>query len=95
MIAYVPGPRGDVSTPARYQVANDVPLPTIRPMPVKWGILSTARINQLFLAGVRESTEVEVVAVASRTRDATMQSAKRRAIEALHESAGTIRAVAL
>ena len=50
-------------------------------MPVKWGILSTARINQLFLAGVRESTDVEVVAVASRTRDAAERFAQDHGIE--------------
>jgi len=35
-------------------------------MAVKWGIMSTAHINRLFLAGARQSPEVEVVAVASR-----------------------------
>jgi D-xylose 1-dehydrogenase (NADP+, D-xylono-1,5-lactone-forming) len=50
-------------------------------MPVKWGILSTARINQLFLAGVRDSTDVEVVAVASRTRDAAERFAHDHGIE--------------
>jgi predicted dehydrogenase len=50
-------------------------------MPVKWGILSTARINHLFLAGVRESTDVEVVAVASRTRDAAERFAHDHGID--------------
>ena len=34
--------------------------------PVRWGILSTAKINGLFLAGAREAESCEVVAVASR-----------------------------
>ena len=34
--------------------------------PVRWGILSTARINRLLLAGARATDAVEVVAVASR-----------------------------
>ncbi len=33
---------------------------------VKWGIISTARINRLFLAGAREARDVELLAVASR-----------------------------
>ena len=35
-------------------------------MPVTWGILSTARINELVLNGARRSDRVEMVAVASR-----------------------------
>jgi len=35
-------------------------------MPVKWGIVSTANINRLFLAGARQSDAVEILAVASR-----------------------------
>jgi predicted dehydrogenase len=46
-------------------------------MPVRWGILSTAKINDLFLAGARESSEVEVIAVAS--RDAAVAEAYARA----------------
>ncbi|HUA72894.1 MAG TPA: Gfo/Idh/MocA family oxidoreductase [Solirubrobacteraceae bacterium] len=37
-------------------------------MPVKWGIVSTANINRLFLAGARQSDAVEILAVASRDR---------------------------
>src|SRR5579875_2952954 len=37
--------------------------------PVRWGILSTARINAKFLAGARAATGAEVVAVASRDQD--------------------------
>ena len=33
---------------------------------VKWGIISTARINRLFLAGAGEAEGVELLAVASR-----------------------------
>jgi D-xylose 1-dehydrogenase (NADP+, D-xylono-1,5-lactone-forming) len=33
---------------------------------VKWGIMSTAHINRLFLAGAREASGVEIAAVASR-----------------------------
>ena len=50
-------------------------------MPVRWGIMSTAHINRLFLAGVRDSAEVEVVAIASRTRDAAERFARDNGIE--------------
>ena len=33
-----------------------------------WGILSTARINRLVLAGARRSDRMDVIAVASRDR---------------------------
>jgi len=36
------------------------------PLPTRWGILSTARINGALLAAARASDEVEVLAVASR-----------------------------
>jgi D-xylose 1-dehydrogenase (NADP+, D-xylono-1,5-lactone-forming) len=35
--------------------------------PVRWGILSTARVNALVIPGLHESPETELVAVASRT----------------------------
>ena len=35
-------------------------------MTVSWGILSTARINDLVLAGARKSNSVRMLAVASR-----------------------------
>ena len=35
---------------------------------VRWGIMSTAAINRLFLAGARQAADVEIVAVASRDR---------------------------
>lgn len=37
--------------------------------PVRWGFLSTARINQRVLAGSRRSTDFEVLAVASRSHE--------------------------
>jgi xylose dehydrogenase (NAD/NADP) len=45
---------------------------------VRWGILSTARINRLVLAGARASDRVQVVAVASR------DAARARAYAAEH-----------
>jgi predicted dehydrogenase len=53
-------------------------------VPVKWGIISTARINRKFLAGARESPEVEVVAVGSRTREAGERFAREHGIERGH-----------
>jgi D-xylose 1-dehydrogenase (NADP+, D-xylono-1,5-lactone-forming) len=35
-------------------------------MPVKWGIMSTARINLKFLAGARQANDVEILALGSR-----------------------------
>ncbi|MBV9535219.1 MAG: Gfo/Idh/MocA family oxidoreductase, partial [Solirubrobacterales bacterium] len=49
-------------------------------MSVKWGIMSTARINRLFLAGASQSTELEVVAVASRIRDGAERFAREHGI---------------
>lgn len=43
--------------------------------------MSTARINRLFLAGVAQSSGVEVVAVASRARDAAQRFAREHGIE--------------
>jgi xylose dehydrogenase (NAD/NADP) len=37
-------------------------------MSVKWGIISTARINRLFLTGARQSSDLEILAVASRSQ---------------------------
>jgi D-xylose 1-dehydrogenase (NADP+, D-xylono-1,5-lactone-forming) len=50
-------------------------------MPVKWGILSTARINQKFITGARQAAEVDVVAVASRTRESAERYANEHGIE--------------
>jgi predicted dehydrogenase len=55
-------------------------------MPVKWGILSTARINDQFLAGVRESDEVDVIAVASRSPDRAERYAREYGITRAHGS---------
>jgi predicted dehydrogenase len=52
----------------------------------KWGILSTARINQLFLTGARQSSEVEVVAVASRERAQAERYAAEHSIERAYDS---------
>jgi predicted dehydrogenase len=47
---------------------------------VNWGILSTARINDKFLAGVAPSDEVNVVAVASRDQERAEQYAREHEI---------------
>ena len=49
-------------------------------MPVKWGIISTARINRLFLDGARQATGVEVVAVASRSQESAERFAQENGI---------------
>ncbi|MGN6166873.1 MAG: Gfo/Idh/MocA family protein [Solirubrobacteraceae bacterium] len=48
--------------------------------------MSTAHINRLFLAGVRDSEKIEVVAVASRTRDGAERFAREYGIERAVES---------
>jgi predicted dehydrogenase len=53
---------------------------------VKWGIISTAHINRLFLAGAREATDVEIVAVASRDRARADQYARENGIARAHGS---------
>ncbi len=60
-------------------MAND-PL-TSASDPVRWGVLSTARINDSFLAGAREAANAEVVAVASRERSRAERYARRHGIE--------------
>ena len=50
------------------------------PMTVRWGILSTAQINDAILAGAAESDEVEIVAVASRDRARAEAYARERTI---------------
>jgi len=55
-------------------------------MPVKWGIVSTAHINRLFLAGVRESADVEILAVASRDEQRAGQYARENGIERAYGS---------
>jgi predicted dehydrogenase len=53
---------------------------------VRWGLLSTARINRLVLAGARESDRVDVVAVASRDRARAEEYARENGIERAYES---------
>ena len=52
----------------------------------RWGFLSTARINDKVLVGAHESDDVQVVAVASRSRKRAEQYAKSRGIERAHGS---------
>jgi len=54
--------------------------------PVTWGLLSTARINDLVLAGARESDRVQFVAVGSRDRDRAEAYAREHGIERAHGS---------
>ena len=53
---------------------------------VRWGILSTARINAKLLAGAREATGVDVVAVGSRDRARGEQFAAEYGIGRVHDS---------
>ena len=55
-------------------------------MTLRWGLLSTARINDAFLAGVRESGADAVVAVASRDAERARAYADARAIDRAHGS---------
>ncbi len=55
-------------------------------MRVKWGIVSTAHINRLFLAGARESPDVEILAVASRDQTKAEQYARDNSIERAYGS---------
>ena len=50
-------------------------------MPVKWGIISTAAINRLFLAGAHKAAGVEILAVASRDAATAEQYAHANGIE--------------
>ncbi len=54
--------------------------------PVRWGILSTAAINEKLLAGARRSAEVEVVAVGSRDGERAAEFAQRHGIARAHGS---------
>ncbi len=54
--------------------------------PLRWGVLSTARINQLVLAGARASEQVEVLAVASRDRETAAAYAREHGIARAHGS---------
>ncbi|HWF35760.1 MAG TPA: Gfo/Idh/MocA family oxidoreductase [Solirubrobacteraceae bacterium] len=53
---------------------------------VKWGIISTAGINRLFLTGARQSRDLEVIAVASRSPDAAERYAREHRIARAHGS---------
>jgi D-xylose 1-dehydrogenase (NADP+, D-xylono-1,5-lactone-forming) len=53
---------------------------------VSWGLLSTARINDKVLAGARASSEVDVVAVASRDARRAADYARERGIPSSHGS---------
>ena len=55
-------------------------------MTVRWGVLSTARINDAFLGGVAASAEAEVVAVASRDAGRAREYAEERGIAHAHGS---------
>ena len=50
-------------------------------MSVAWGIISTARINDLILAGARQSDRVRMVAVASRDRDRAEAYSREHGLE--------------
>jgi predicted dehydrogenase len=53
---------------------------------VRWGILSTARINEKVLAGARDAAGVDVVAVGSRDRARGDEFAARHGIGRVHGS---------
>jgi D-xylose 1-dehydrogenase (NADP+, D-xylono-1,5-lactone-forming) len=55
-------------------------------MAVKWGIVSTAGINRAFLAGARESPDVEILAVASRDQSRAGAYARDNGIERAYGS---------
>jgi predicted dehydrogenase len=55
-------------------------------MAVKWGIMSTARINVLFLAGARQAEHVEIAAVGSRDRARGERFAQEHGIARVHDS---------
>ena len=52
----------------------------------RWGILSTANINQKLLAGARSSDEVEMVAIASRERARAEAYARENGLERAYGS---------
>jgi D-xylose 1-dehydrogenase (NADP+, D-xylono-1,5-lactone-forming) len=54
--------------------------------PVRWGLLSTARINHAILTGARQSERTEVVAVASRDQSRADAYASERGLERAHGS---------
>ena len=56
------------------------------PLPIRWGILGTSRINQKLLAGARGSASVEVVAVGSRSQETADAFAAANGIGRAHGS---------
>ena len=54
--------------------------------PVRWGLLSTARINHAILTGARQSERTEVVAVASRDQSRADAYASERGLERAYGS---------
>ncbi|HEY2541958.1 MAG TPA: Gfo/Idh/MocA family oxidoreductase, partial [Gaiellaceae bacterium] len=48
--------------------------------PVRWGLMSTARINDAVIPGLETSPESELVAVASRTEARAAEYARERGI---------------
>jgi D-xylose 1-dehydrogenase (NADP+, D-xylono-1,5-lactone-forming) len=54
--------------------------------PVRWGLLSTAKITQAILGGARETAAAEVVAVASRERERADAFAAEHGIPRAHGS---------
>jgi D-xylose 1-dehydrogenase (NADP+, D-xylono-1,5-lactone-forming) len=54
--------------------------------PVRWGILSTARINHAVLEPARETDKAEVVAVASRDQSRADDYAREQGIERAYGS---------
>src|SRR4051812_15403280 len=48
--------------------------------PVRWGIISTAKINERVLPGIRASSEVELLAVASRSEEGAAAYASEQGI---------------
>jgi xylose dehydrogenase (NAD/NADP) len=55
-------------------------------MTAQWGLLSTAQINDKFIAGVAESRESAILAVASRDRDRVRRYAAERGIARAYDS---------
>jgi predicted dehydrogenase len=50
-------------------------------MLIRWGIISTAQINRKFLAGARQSSALEILAVASRERESAERYAADNGVE--------------
>jgi D-xylose 1-dehydrogenase (NADP+, D-xylono-1,5-lactone-forming) len=55
-------------------------------MTAQWGVLSTARINDLFLEGLAQSRQCAVLAVASRDRARAERYASERGVERAYDS---------